>query len=121
MPAERVSMSSFGWISRSPRSPTHCNCSRRLHIMISCFHRTLDHHFDKFRARPVECGQERRNHMLCLGDANCLESESLCNAGKINRRVDKVHADEMVTLVECQKSLLNDPVATIIHDHNRQW
>lgn len=92
-----------------------------IRILISSLHRTLNHHLDKFRARPTECGHERRSHILCLCDTDCLEPESLCNAYKINRRVDKVHTDKMVTLMECQKSLLDNPIATVIHDHNRQW
>src|ERR1700682_6434411 len=89
--------------------------------VISGFYRTLNHHLDKFCARAAECGRERRSHILCLRDTDCLEPKSLCNASKINRRVDKVHADEMVTMVERQESLFDDPVATVVHNHNRQW
>src|SRR6266481_1204560 len=62
--------------------------------------RAVDHDLDQFRAGPLECRRQRGRHVLGLRNALCLEPERFCQACKIHRRVDKIHADVMIVAVK---------------------
>ena len=55
-----------------------------------------------------------------IADPDRFQPERLRNAGEIDRRIGEIHADIMIVAMEGEQALLDDAVAAIVDDHDRE-
>ena len=99
---------------------TRARCVSHRPGMTAVSHRPVNHDLDQFRAGPAERRRQRGLQILRLGDPHRLQPERFGHAGKIDRRIDEIHADIMIVAMKREQPLLDDAVAAIVGDHDRQ-
>src|SRR6476646_2858856 len=112
-------MTVHGMLRRGACQRARIRATRWL-LAMTGLERAVDHDLDQLCSGAVECGFERGRDFLWLGDAHRLQAERFCEAGEVHRRIDKIHADVVVVAMERQQPLLDDAVAAIVDDHDRE-